>query len=200
MGGEDWELWIHALLDADLLAKGCRSVAYSYIGPQVTYPIYRSGTIGKAKEHLEAVGKSLNTLLQQRLGGNAWVSVNKALVTQASSAIPVVPLYISLLYAVMKRVGTHEETTEQIIRLFHDHVGPGKTPTLDDKGRIRIDDWEMAAPVQAEVNTLWSQVTTENLKQMTDYASFQTRFRQLFGFEVAGVDYAAETEIHLPLV
>jgi len=194
MGGEDWELWLRALLEADLLAKGCRTIAYSYIGPELTYPIYRSGTIGKAKEHLEATARTLGAELASRVGGAAYVSVNKALVTQASSAIPVVPLYISILYKVMKAKGTHEGTAEQIARLFRDHLAPGKTPKLDDAGRIRIDDLEMAPDVQREVMSVWPQVTTENLFSLTDYAGFKQEFRSLFGFEVPGVDYSVPVE------
>jgi enoyl-[acyl-carrier protein] reductase/trans-2-enoyl-CoA reductase (NAD+) len=199
MGGEDWAAWTQALLDADLLAPGCRVVAYSYIGPALTYPIYRSGTIGKAKEDLEATAASLTATLAARLGGAAYVSVNKALVTQASAAIPVVPLYISLLYRVMKEAGTHEGTAEQIARLFRDHLGPGRTPKLDEAGRIRIDDREMAPDVQARVAGLWDQVTSETLTTLTDYASFKRDFRNLFGFEVEGVDYAIPVETDVPL-
>jgi enoyl-[acyl-carrier protein] reductase/trans-2-enoyl-CoA reductase (NAD+) len=198
MGGEDWALWIDALAKADLLAPGCRTVAYSYIGPELTYPIYRSGTIGKAKEHLEQTARALSADLA-RAGGGAWVSVNKALVTQASSAIPVVPLYISILYKVMKELGTHEGTGEQIARLFRDHLAPGRTPTLDAGGRIRVDDLEMRADVQAKVSALWDQITTENLFQLTDYAGFKQEFRSLFGFEVPGVDYAQPVETDVSL-
>jgi enoyl-[acyl-carrier protein] reductase / trans-2-enoyl-CoA reductase (NAD+) len=199
MGGEDWELWLRALLDADLLAKGCRTVAYSYIGPELTYPIYRSGTIGKAKEHLEATARALSTELGARVDGAAYVSVNKALVTQASSAIPVVPLYISMLYKVMKEKGTHEGTAEQIARLFRDHLAPGRTPTLDDGGRIRIDDLEMAPDVQQAVTALWREVTTETLLTLTDYAGFKQEFRSLFGFEIPGVDYTTPVETDIAI-
>jgi enoyl-[acyl-carrier protein] reductase/trans-2-enoyl-CoA reductase (NAD+) len=199
MGGEDWELWLRALLGADLLAPGCRTVAYSYVGPELTHPIYRSGTIGKAKEHLEATARALTSELGARLGGAAYVSVNKGLVTQASSAIPVVPLYISLLYKVMKAAGTHEGTGEQIARLFRDHLGPGRTPALDAGGRIRIDDLEMQPDVQRRVFELWGEVTTENLFSLTDYAGFKQEFRSLFGFEVPGIDYAAPVETDVPL-
>jgi len=201
MGGEDLAAWTNALLDADLLAPGCRVVAYSYIGPELTFPIYRSGTIGAAKQDLEATVTALSSTLKARLGGAAYVSVNKALVTQASSAIPVVPLYISALFKVMKAAGTHEGTAEQIARLFRDHLGPGRTPAVDAAGRIRIDDLEMAPDVQARVVELWDQVTTENLFQLTDYASFKRDFRVLFGFEVPGIDYAApvETDVALDL-
>jgi enoyl-[acyl-carrier protein] reductase/trans-2-enoyl-CoA reductase (NAD+) len=199
MGGEDFAAWVNALLAADVVAKGCRAVAYSYIGPELTMPIYRSGTIGKAKEDLETQTATLSAALRDRVGGAAWVSVNKALVTQASAAIPVVPLYISALYRVMKEAGTHEGTAEQIARLFRDHLGPGRTPALDSGGRIRIDDLEMEAGVQRQVTALWEQVTTENLFQLSDYAGFKREFRQLFGFEVPGVDYAQPVETDIPL-
>lgn len=194
MGGEDWELWLSALLDAGLLAPGCRTVAYSYIGPELTYPIYRSGTIGKAKEHLEATARALHERLADRLGGAAYVSVNKALTTQASSAIPVVPLYISILYKIMKAKGTHEGTADQIARLFRDHLAPGRTPALDRDGRIRIDDLEMDPATQSAVSALWPQITSDNLFQLTDYAGFKQEFRSLFGFEVPGIDYAQPVE------
>jgi enoyl-[acyl-carrier protein] reductase/trans-2-enoyl-CoA reductase (NAD+) len=198
MGGEDWELWMDALDNAGLLAPTCRSVAYSYIGPKVTHAIYRAGTIGAAKDHLEATGRRLNERLAKR-GGGAWVSVNKALVTQASSAIPVVPLYISLLFKVMKERGSHEGTGEQIVRLFRDHLAPGKSPRVDEQGRIRIDDWELDPAVQAEVDRRWSQVTSANLAEIADYAGFKTDFRRLFGFEVPGVDYAVPVEVSAEL-
>jgi enoyl-[acyl-carrier protein] reductase / trans-2-enoyl-CoA reductase (NAD+) len=198
MGGEDWALWLRALLEADLVAPGCRTVAYSYIGPELTYPIYRSGTIGKAKEHLEETARALTTELA-RIGGAAYVSVNKALVTQASSAIPVVPLYISLLYKIMKELGTHEGTGEQIARLFREHLAPGRTPTLDAGGRIRVDDLEMRPEVQGRVTALWDQVTSENLFALTDYAGFKQEFRSLFGFEVPGIDYAIPVETDLKI-
>ena len=199
MGGEDFADWVHALLDADLLAKGCRVVAYSYIGPELTTPIYRSGTIGKAKEDLEARAAELSAALRERVGGGAWVSVNKALVTQASAAIPVVPLYISALYRVMKEAGTHEGTAEQIARLFRDHLGPGRTPATDAGGRIRIDDREMAPAVQARVSEMWKTVTSETLMSAIDYAGFKHDFRVLFGFEVPGVNYDEAVETNVPI-
>ncbi len=199
MGGEDWAWWIEALRHADLLAPGFRTVAYSYIGPHFTHAIYRAGTIGRAKDHLEATARTLDARLKDGQGGGAWVSVNKALVTQASSAIPVVPLYISLLYKVMKARGSHEGTIEQILRLYRDHLVPGRTPTLDDQARIRIDDWEMDDAVQAEVTRLWEQVTTENMERISDFAGFRREFRQLFGFEVEGIDYQQPVEIDVPL-
>lgn len=198
MGGEDWELWMDALGKAGVLAPACRTVAYSYIGSQVTHAVYRGGTIGLAKNHLEATGKRLHARLA-RTGGGAWVSVNKALVTQAASAIPVVPLYLAMLYKVMKERGTHEDTGEQIVRLFRDHLAPGKQPTLDEAGRIRVDDLEMDPAVQAEIDRVWQQITTENLLANSDYAGFKTDFRRLFGFEVPGVDYTQPVEISAEL-
>jgi enoyl-[acyl-carrier protein] reductase/trans-2-enoyl-CoA reductase (NAD+) len=199
MGGDDWALWIAALAEADLLAPGCRTVAYSYIGPQITHAIYRAGTIGRAKDHLEATAKTLDAMLKTAVGGGAWVSVNKALVTQASSAIPVVPLYISILYKVMKAKGCHEGTIEQMVRLWAEHLAPGKTPKVDDAGRIRVDDWEMRADVQAEAATAWEQVQTENLLAVSDYAGFKREFRSLFGFELDGVAYDQPVEVEASL-
>ncbi|MEM1297172.1 MAG: enoyl-ACP reductase FabV, partial [Verrucomicrobiota bacterium] len=191
MGGEDWELWMAALADAGLLADGVKTVAYSYIGPDLTYPIYTNGTIGKAKEHLEESCARLNEKLGE---GTAFVSVNKALVTQASSAIPVVPLYISLLYKDMKERGLHEGCIEQIQRLFADHLASGEAPALDEKKRIRIDDWEMRDDVQTAIEKLWSEVTTENLGEISDFAGYQSEFLRLFGFGLNGVDYEAEAD------
>jgi len=200
MGGEDWELWIRRLLDERLLSRGARSVAYSYVGPRVTHPIYRSGTIGRAKQHLEATAGRLHVLLAERIGGGAWVSVNKAAVTQASVVIPAVPLYQSLLYKVMKDGGTHEQPLDQMLRLFRDHLGPGREPQLDASRLIRLDDHEMEAGVQARVHELWTQVTTENLNELSDWPGFKREFRQLFGFDVELVDYDEPVEIDRPLV
>jgi enoyl-[acyl-carrier protein] reductase/trans-2-enoyl-CoA reductase (NAD+) len=192
MGGEDWEMWTDALLEAGVLAEGAQTVSYSYIGPEVTWPIYKNGTIGIAKEDLERVQKALDQKLAP-IKGKAWVSVNKALVTQASSAIPVVPLYISLLYKVMKAEGTHEDTIEQMDRLFRDRLFNGK-PQPDDAGRIRVDDWEMTPKIQELVGQRWTEVNTENLNQFGDFEGYQTSFLRLFGFGLEGVDYAAETD------
>lgn len=192
MGGEDWEMWIEALLGAGVLAPGVQTVAYSYIGPEVTWAIYKNGTIGLAKEDLERVQRVLDGKLAA-LGGKAWVSVNKALVTQASSAIPVVPLYISLLYKVMKAAGSHEDCIEQMDRLFRDRLYSGN-PQPDEVGRIRLDDWEMTPEVQALVGQRWKEVTTENLGELADFEGYQTSFLRLFGFGLEGVDYAAETD------
>ena len=198
MGGEDWEMWIEALAAAGLLADGATTLAYSYIGPDLTWAVYRNGTIGHAKEDLEATAKRLSAKLAEK-GGRAFVSINKALVTQASSAIPVVPLYIALLYKVMKAKGTHEGCIEQIRRLFADSLAAGTTPRLDDAGRIRVDDLEMQPDVQAEVAALWPQVTTENLPQLSDIAGYRTEFLKLFGFGLPGVDYTAETDPNLSM-
>lgn len=192
MGGEDWEMWIDALLGAGVLAPGVQTVSYSYIGPEVTWPIYKNGTIGLAKEDLERVQRVLDGKLAA-LGGKAWVSVNKALVTQASSAIPVVPLYISLLYKVMKAKGNHEDCVEQMDRLFRDRLYSGD-PQPDEVGRIRLDDWEMTEDVQALVGQRWKEVTTENLAELADFEGYQASFLRLFGFGLEGVDYAAETD------
>lgn len=191
MGGEDWEMWIDALKKENLLAQGATTVAYSYIGPEVTEPVYRKGTIGRAKDHLEATAFTITDKLED-INGKAYVSVNKALVTQASSAIPVIPLYISLLYKVMKAKGIHEGCIEQISRLFHEHLYSGNTLGTDEKGRIRIDDWEMRPDVQEEVFTQWQKATTETLPEIGDLAGYKQDFFNLFGFEVAGVDYDAD--------
>lgn len=191
MGGEDWEMWIDALKKENLLAPGATTVAYSYIGPEVTEPVYRKGTIGRAKDHLETTAFTITDKLED-LGGKAYVSVNKALVTQASSAIPVIPLYISLLYKVMKAKGIHEGCIEQISRLFHEHLYSGSALQTDEKGRIRIDDWEMRADVQEEVFKQWQNATTETLPEIGDLEGYKQDFFNLFGFEVAGVDYGAD--------
>jgi len=191
MGGEDWELWLAALKEAGVLADGFTTVAYSYIGPELTFPIYTNGTIGKAKEHLEDSAARMNEEFGE---GTAYVSVNKALVTQASSAIPVVPLYISLLYKVMKEAGNHEGCIEQIQRLFSDHLASGGSPELDEQGRIRIDDGEMGEEVQAAVHEAWDNVTTENLSELSDFSGYKSEFLRLFGFGLEGVDYEAETD------
>ncbi|GAB4174083.1 MAG: CBU_0270 family Dot/Icm type IV secretion system effector [Terrimicrobiaceae bacterium] len=198
MGGEDWEMWIDALLAAEVLAPGVKTVAYSYIGPELTWPIYKNGTIGRAKEDVENTQRKLDEKLAS-LGGKAWVSVNKALVTQASSAIPVVPLYISLLYRIMKEAGSHEECGEQMDRLFRERLAAGADPQPDEAGRIRVDDWEMAPSVQEEVARRWAAVNTENLADLGDLEGYRAAFLRLFGFGLDGVDYAAETEPVVPI-
>jgi len=191
MGGEDWKFWMEALSEAGVLTDNAKTVAYSYIGPELTYPIYRNGTIGRAKDDLEATVPVINDILKN-VNGKAYVSVNKALVTQSSSAIPVVPLYISLLYKVMKEKGIHEGCIEQMQRLFADRLYADEI-ALDDKGRIRVDDWEMRDDVQAEVAQLWEQVTSENIEELSDIEEYRNDFFQLFGFNTEGIDYETET-------
>lgn len=198
MGGEDWEMWMDALLEAGVVAPGTQTVAYSYIGPELTWPIYKNGTIGRAKEDVERAQRALDEKLAP-IGGKAWVSVNKALVTQASSAIPVVPLYISLLYQVMKAAGSHEDTIEQMDRLFRERLYQGANPQPDEVGRIRVDDWEMAPEVQKLVDDRWNIVTTENLADLGDFEGYQTSFLRLFGFGLSGVDYHADVDTATPV-
>ncbi|MBS0633075.1 MAG: trans-2-enoyl-CoA reductase family protein [Verrucomicrobia bacterium] len=200
MGGEDWEMWINALREANLLAPGAQSVAYSYIGPEVTWAIYKNGTIGLAKNDLERAAKAINAQLAANGGGRGFISVNKALVTQASSAIPVVPLYISILYKIMKARGTHEGCIEQMQRLFATHMYNGNTPKFDEAGRVRVDDWEMVPEVQAAVREIWPGITTENLAALTDIAGYREEFLKLFGFGLPGVNYEADVEPHVPMI
>lgn len=191
MGGEDWAMWMEALKKADLLAHGATTVAYSYIGPSLTEAVYRKGTIGRAKDDLEATAFTITDSLAD-IGGKAYVSVNKALVTQASSAIPVIPLYISLLYKIMKEEGIHEGCIEQMQRLFAERLYAGSPIPTDEKGRIRIDDWEMRPDVQEKVAKLWTQAVTENLSEIGDLEGYRKDFYHLFGFDFDGVDYKAD--------
>ncbi len=197
MGGEDWEMWMQALHGAGLLAPGATAVSYSYVGPEVTWPIYRNGTIGLAKNDLERAARNIDALLKAHGNGRAFISVNKALVTQASSAIPVVPLYISVLYKVMKAQGTHEGCIEQIQRLFAQHLFNGATVPVDDHGRLRLDDHEMQPDVQRAIAELWPRISTENLAALTDIAGYRTEFLKLFGFGLEGVDYEADVDPHV---
>ncbi len=191
MGGEDWTMWIDALKAENLLADGATTIAYSYIGPAVTEAVYRKGTIGRAKDHLEATAFTITDTLKD-INGKAYVSVNKALVTQASSAIPVIPLYISLLYKIMKADGIHEGCIEQIQRLYSQRLYNGGEIPTDENGRIRIDDWEMRADVQEQVAKLWLEATTETLPQIGDLDGYKQDFLNLFGFGFEGVDYDAD--------
>ncbi|WP_254562199.1 enoyl-ACP reductase FabV [Dyadobacter diqingensis] len=191
MGGEDWEMWIDALAAADALSENATTIAYSYIGPSLTEAVYRKGTIGKAKNDLEATAFKIADKLKG-IGGEAYVSVNKALVTQASSAIPVIPLYISLLYKTMKEKGIHEGCIEQIYRLFKDRLFAQETIPTDEEGRVRIDDWEMREDVQETVAKLWLQATTETLPEIGDLKGYKQEFLNLFGFGFEGVDYLAD--------
>lgn len=191
MGGEDWSMWIDALKKENLLAAKATTIAYSYIGPKVTEAVYRKGTIGRAKDDLEATAFSITKNLEQ-IGGKAFVSVNKALVTQASSAIPVIPLYISLLYKLMKADLTHEGCIEQIQRLYSQRLYTGNAIPTDEQGRIRIDDWEMKESIQNQVAQLWQEATTETLPQIGDLAGYKQDFLNLFGFGFEGVDYDSD--------
>ena len=193
MGGEDWEMWMDALKAGDLLADGATTVAFSYIGPAVTEPVYRKGTIGRAKDHLEKTAFTIADKLKA-VNGTAYVSVNKALVTQASSAIPVIPLYISLLYKVMKAEGCHEGCIEQMQRLFSDRLFSDYQVPTDPQGRIRIDDWEMRDDIQEKVAILWEQATTESLPAIGDLDGYKNDFFNLFGFDVNGIDYEADVD------
>ncbi len=198
MGGEDWEMWIDALLKADALSDNAKTIAYSYIGPSLTEAVYRKGTIGRAKDHLEATAFKITDKLKSK-NGNAYVSVNKALVTQASSAIPVIPLYISLLYKTMKEKGIHEGCIEQIQRLFSERVYTGKPIPTDENGRIRIDDWEMREDVQSEVAELWKKATTESLPEIGDLKGYKSDFLNLFGFGFEGVDYLVDVNENIEI-
>ncbi len=181
MGGEDWELWLRDLQTADMVAGGARTVAFSYIGPELTWAIYRSGTLGRAKEHLEATATRLNELLAPN-GGRAWVSVNKALVTRASSVIPAMPPYISALYRVMKERGLHEGCFEQALRLFRDRLGVAGAVPTDEAGRIRLDDWEMRPEVQAAVLQRLEGLNNDNLHEKVDFEGYRNDFLELHGF------------------
>ncbi|MCJ8014843.1 trans-2-enoyl-CoA reductase family protein [Paenibacillus sp. KQZ6P-2] len=191
MGGDDWEDWIKALREAEVLTDNVTTISFSYIGSEITQAVYREGSIGRAKDHLEATALKMNEQLKST-GGRAYVVVSKGLVTQSSSAIPVVPLYISSLYKIMKEKGIHEGCIEQTYRLFLDRLyTDGETP-VDESGRIRIDDWELREDVQAEVVKLWDSVTTDNIYELTDLEGYRREFFQLFGFETDGVDYEAD--------
>ena len=194
MGGEDWKLWIEALDAAGVIAEGCTSVAYSYIGPKLTYPIYRDGTIGEAKKNLEASAAAIDAMLKLHRG-KAFVSMNKALVTQASSAIPVVPLYVSILYKVMKEKGVHENCIMQIYRLFSTQLYNDNCLDFDDDGRVRIDNLELRPDVQQAVFDIWPKVNTQNLYELTDFEGYKKEFLKLFGFGVEGVDYTLDSLI-----
>ena len=192
MGGEDWSMWINALKENNILAEGATTVAYSYIGSSLTEAVYRNGTIGRAKDDLENTAFSITESLKD-LNGKAYVSVNKALVTQASSAIPVIPLYIAFLYKIQKAEGTHEGCIEQIERLYSKRLYAKGNVPVDEKGRIRIDDWELNDNVQTQIAELWAKADTENLPELGDLVGYRKDFYNLFGFDVAGVDYEKDT-------
>ena len=197
MGGEDWQLWIDQLSEAGVLAEGCRTLAYSYIGPELSHAIYRDGTIGQAKKHLEATAHTLNEKLAKELNGAAYVSVNKGLVTRSSAVIPIISLYLSILFKVMKKKGTHEGCIEQMERLFAERLYTGENASagdvpVDQENRIRVDDWEMQDDVQAEVDKFMAQVNNENIAEICDLEGYKHDFYATNGFDVAGVDYSAD--------
>ena len=191
MGGQDWELWINALADAGVLADNAKSVAYSYIGTELTWPIYWHGTLGKAKEDLDRAAHAIDSKLKAK-GGSANVAVLKSVVTQASAAIPVMPLYISIVFKIMKEQGIHEGCIEQIQRLFATKMYNDQTPATDEKNRLRLDDWELRDEVQKTCGEIWKQLNDDNIYQLTDYQSYKEEFLRLFGFGLKGVDYDAD--------
>lgn len=193
MGGEDWIDWIDALKEADVLADNAITVAYSYIGPELTYPVYFNGTIGMAKKHLFESSEKINEKYKEE-GIKAYVSVNKALVTQASSAIPIVPLYFAILYKVMKEKNIHEGCIEQMSRLFTEKLFNGEV-VLDEAGKIRLDDWELREDVQKEVMDIWSKINTDNIKELADVEGYWEDFYHMFGFKFDNVDYTKDVEI-----
>ena len=195
MGGEDWMDWIRALKEADVLEDGAVTIAYSYIGPSITHPMYADGSIGKAKDHLFASSRQIS---EGDTGVKAYVSVNKALVTQSSAAIPIVPLYISILYKVMKEQNCHEGCIEQMTRLLNEKLYAPQVPT-DEEGRIRMDDWEMQPAVQEEVSRLWDKISTENLTECADLDGYHEDFYHLFGFGFDAVDYEADIDPNAPI-
>jgi len=197
MGGEDWELWMQALKDAGVLARGVQTVSYSYIGTDITWPIYWHGALGKAKEDMDRAAAALRDSLAD-LDGSAHVAVLKSVVTQASAAIPVMPLYIAMSFKVMKELGIHEGCIEQINRMFRSQLYRDGGPELDDTSRIRMDDWELRDDVQNQVKQLWPQVTTDNLFELTDYQGYKDEFLKLFGFGINGIDYEADVDTQVP--
>lgn len=193
MGGEDWELWIDALAEADVLAKGCKTVAYSYIGTELTWPIYWDGALGKAKMDLDRAAHALNDKLST-IDGHANVAVLKSVVTQASSAIPVMPLYIAMVFKKMREQGIHEDCMAQIHRMFTQRLykGDGSAIEVDDQNRLRLDDLELRDDIQQHCRDLWPQITTSNLKELTDYVAYKEEFLKLFGFGLAEIDYTVD--------
>lgn len=195
MGGEDWKLWMQALKDADVLAEGAQTVAYSYIGPELTYPIYYDGSIGQAKQDLY---KTADEIQADFSGVDAYVSVNKAVVTQSSAAIPIVPLYISILFKVMKEKKLHEDCMEQMYRLVHDRLCAPEVP-VDDRRLIRVDDYEMRPEVQQAVEDVWKKINNDNLMELADLDGFWQGFYEIFGFRIEGVDYDADVDIQVSI-
>lgn len=197
MGGEDWAMWMDALRKADVLENNAITLAYSYVGPDMTHAVYREGTIGRAKDDLEATATKITETLKE-IGVKAYVSINKAVVTQASAAIPVISLYISVLFKIMKDKNIHEGCIEQMYRMFKDRLYSGDLK-LDSKGRICMDDWEMDADVQAKVTKLWNEANNENVRAISDIEGYRTEFFNLFGFEFDDVDYSADVDIDVKI-
>ncbi len=193
MGGEDWELWMRALQEADVLADGIKTVSYSYIGTDITWPIYWHGALGKAKEDMDRAAGSLRESLSD-INGSANVAVLKSVVTQASAAIPVMPLYIAIGFKVMKELGIHEGCIEQINRMFRTQLYKNGGADLDESARIRMDDWELRDDVQSKVKEIWPQVTDENIFEITDYRGYKEEFLKLFGFGIESIDYEADVD------
>lgn len=191
MGGEDWKLWMEALSNAGVLADGAKTVAYSYIGPELTHAIYFDGSIGQAKKDLYKAADELN---RKYSGLEAYVSVNKAVVTQSSAAIPIVPLYMSLLFRVMKEKGLHEGCIEQMYRMLHDRLCQKNVP-VDENRLIRMDDYEMKEEVQSEIAEIWTKVNKDNINELGDIDEYWQQFYEIFGFKIDGVDYTADVDI-----
>ncbi|MEL7399675.1 MAG: enoyl-ACP reductase FabV [Pseudomonadota bacterium] len=199
MGGQDWELWMSALAEAGVLADGCKSVAYSYIGTEITWPIYWNGALGEAKKDLDRAAQAIDNKMAA-INGSANVAVLKSVVTQASSAIPVMPLYIAMAFKKMRELGLHEGCIEQINRMFRERLyrHDGAAPELDDHNRLRLDDWELRDDVQQHCRALWPTLTDDNLRQLTDYQEYKDEFLKLFGFGIDGIDYDADVNPLVP--
>lgn len=195
MGGEDWKLWTDALLNADMLSENAINIAYSYIGPEMTKAVYRDGTIGKAKDHLEATAHELDKEMQEKVKGHAYVSVNKAVVTRSSAVIPTVPLYIGILFKVMQKKGIHEGCIEQMYRLISEKLFNGGEVPVDSDNRIRLDDWELREDVQKEVLDEWNKLTKDNVKEIVDLALFRKDYMNMHGFDEEGIDYSQDVKI-----
>ena len=199
MGGQDWELWMAALSEAGVLADGCKAVAYSYIGTEITWPIYWEGALGEAKKDMDRAAHAIDNNLKA-INGAANIAVLKSVVTQASSAIPVMPLYIAMSFKKMREQGIHEGCIEQISRMFRERLykADGSAAQLDEENRLRLDDWELREDIRAHCKALWPQLTDENLSELTDYALYKEEFLKLFGFGVQGVDYDADVDPVVP--
>lgn len=197
MGGEDWKNWCDMLLEEKCFSKGALTISYSYIGSPRTYKIYREGTIGVAKKDLEKTAHEINEKLKEEIGGKAFISVNKALVTKASAYIPTFPLYAAVLYKVMKEKGIHENCIMQMQRMFSEKIYSNNEIKFDDSGRLRMDDFELREDVQREVDNIWSKITPQNFQKLSDYEGYKKEFMQINGFEVDGVDYDADIDIEL---